>query len=69
MPALNFTFLDNNIVVAIICGFFVYVRTINYYKVIPRDNILSALYVTLWTYISLTRLVYSSRVDYIKYYR
>ena len=42
----------NIILVSIITCFFIYNRTLDYYKVIPRKNIHVALLVGIWTYIS-----------------
>ena len=42
----------NIILVSIITCFFIYNRTLDYYKVIPRKNIPVALLVGIWTYIS-----------------
>jgi len=59
MAILIFIFLDNNkmdkniLAVSIICGIFIYYRTIDYYKVLPRENIFVSLMIILWTYISL----------------
>ena len=41
------------ILICIIIGFFIYNRTLDYYKVIPRKNILVAILIGLWSYISL----------------
>ena len=59
MAILIFIFLDNNkmdkniLAVSIICGIFIYYRTIDYYKVLPRENIFVSLMIILWTYVSL----------------
>tara|TARA_Y100000589_G_C27121049_1_gene616478 strand:- start:232 stop:435 length:204 start_codon:yes stop_codon:yes gene_type:complete len=46
--------MDKNILaVSIICGIFIYYRTIDYYKVLPRENIFVSLMIILWIYISL----------------
>ena len=42
----------NIILVSIITCFFIYNRKLNYYKVIPRENILVAIIIGIWTYIS-----------------
>jgi hypothetical protein len=40
------------LIVSIITSIFIYNRKLDYYKVIPRNNILVALLIGLWTYIS-----------------
>lgn len=42
----------NIILVSIITCFFIYNRKLNYYKVIPRENILVAIIIGIWTYVS-----------------
>ena len=44
--------MNNLIIVSILTGIFIYNRKIDYYKVIPRENILVAIIISLWTYIS-----------------
>jgi len=44
--------MDNNIIVAILSGIFIYNRKIDYYKIMPRKNIIAAIFVAVWTYIS-----------------
>jgi hypothetical protein len=38
--------------VSIITGVFIYFRQLDYYKVIPRENITVSLLIVIWTYIS-----------------
>ena len=44
--------MNNIIMVSILTGIFIYNRKIDYYKVIPRENIIAAIIISLWTYIS-----------------
>tara|TARA_B100000123_G_C25671204_1_gene402130 strand:- start:81 stop:320 length:240 start_codon:yes stop_codon:yes gene_type:complete len=39
------------LIISLITGLFIYFRTIDYYKSIPRKNIYSVLGVGLWTYL------------------
>ena len=41
------------ILVCIIIGFFIYFRKLDYYEVIPRENLLAAVLISIWSYISL----------------
>ncbi len=41
------------ILVSIIAGFFIYFRDLDYYKSIPRHNLLAAMVVVLWSYLTL----------------
>ena len=41
------------LLISLIVSLFIYNRTVDYYKVLPRHNILVALIVGLWTFISL----------------
>ena len=41
------------ILICIIISFFIYNRTLNYYKVIPRKSILTSIMISLWSYISI----------------
>lgn len=45
--------MNNIIIVSILTGIFIYNRKLDYYKVIPRENIIAAIIISLWTYISL----------------
>lgn len=64
MATLNFTFLGkflskhSILIVSILCGIFIYNRTLDYYKVIPRHNLLSAFFIIIWTFISLKYCVW-----------
>ena len=40
------------ILVSLITSIFIYYRKLDYYKVIPRENILVSLAIGLWTYVS-----------------
>ena len=40
------------IIVSIITGIFIYNRKLDYYKVIPRENIKASVLIMIWTYIS-----------------
>ena len=40
-------------IISIITGLFIYYRRLDYYKVIPRKNIMASLLIMLWTYIVL----------------
>ncbi len=42
----------NILIVSIITSIFIYNRKLDYYKVIPRKNVLVALCIGLWTYIA-----------------
>jgi hypothetical protein len=44
--------INNIIIVSILTGIFIYNRKLDYYKVIPRENIVAAIIISLWTYIS-----------------
>ena len=45
---------DNQIIlICIIIGYFIYNRKLDYYKVIPRKNILASIMIALWSYIAL----------------
>ena len=44
--------MNNIIIVSILTGIFIYNRKLDYYKVIPRENIIAAGIISLWTYIS-----------------
>ena len=52
-------FLDNlymnkkYLIVAVLVSLFIYFRKIDYYKLMPRKNIITALLIGLWTYLSL----------------
>lgn len=39
------------IIISLIVSLFIYNRTVDYYKVLPRHNLLVALIVALWTFI------------------
>ncbi len=41
------------LLVSILIGFFIFFREIDYYKLIPRNNILAAIIISVWSYISL----------------
>jgi len=41
------------LIVAVLVSLFIYFRKIDYYKLIPRKNLLTALLIGLWTYLSL----------------
>ena len=40
------------VIICIIVSIFIYNRTLDYYKVLPRNNIFAAIGVGFWTYIS-----------------
>ncbi len=40
------------LLISLIVSLFIYNRTVDYYKVLPRHNILVALIVGLWTFVS-----------------
>ena len=40
------------ILISLIVTLFIYNRTVDYYKVIPRHNVLAALIIGLWTFVS-----------------
>ncbi len=40
------------VLVSLITGIFIYFRRLDYYKVIPRENITASLLIVIWTYIS-----------------
>ena len=44
--------MDNTIIVAVLTGIFIYNRKIDYYKIMPRKNIIAAILVAVWTYIT-----------------
>ena len=44
--------MNNIMIVSILTGIFIYNRKLDYYKVIPRENIIAAIIISLWTYIS-----------------
>lgn len=44
--------MDNILIVAVLCGIFIYNRKIDYYKIMPRKNIIPAIMVAVWTYIT-----------------
>lgn len=39
------------IIISLIVSLFIYNRTVDYYKVLPRKNLLVAIIVALWTFI------------------
>ena len=41
------------LIVAVLVSLFIYFRKIDYYKLIPRKNLLTALLIGVWTYLSL----------------
>ena len=41
------------IFVSIIAGIFIYYRTLDYYKAIPRHNLVASIVVILWSYATL----------------
>lgn len=41
------------IIICIIIGVFIYNRKLDYYKVIPRNDIFTSVMIALWSYISL----------------
>ena len=41
------------LLIALIVSIFIYNRSLDYYKVIPRNNLLAAFLIGLWTYIAL----------------
>lgn len=41
------------LIVAVLVSLFIYFRKIDYYKLMPRKNIITALLIGLWTYLSL----------------
>ena len=41
------------IIICIIIGIFIYNRKLDYYKVIPRNDIFTSVMIALWSYISL----------------
>ena len=44
--------VDKILIVSIIVSIFIYNRTLDYYKVLPRKNILAAAGVGVWTYVA-----------------
>lgn len=40
------------LIISLIVSLFIYNRTVDYYKVIPRHNVVAALLVGLWTFVS-----------------
>ena len=40
------------LLISLIVSLFIYNRTVDYYKVIPRHNVLAALIFGLWTFVS-----------------
>ena len=44
--------MDKIIIVSIIVSIFIYNRTLDYYKVLPRNNVFAAAFVGLWTYVA-----------------
>ena len=44
--------MDKIIIVSIIVSIYIYNRTLDYYKVLPRKNYLAAAFVGLWTYVA-----------------
>ena len=44
--------MDKIIIVSIIVSIFIYNRTLDYYKVLPRKNYFAAAFVGLWTYVA-----------------
>ncbi len=44
---------NNKVIIAVICcGFWIYFRTSDCYKFIPRKNIFSVVFVMLWSYLN-----------------
>jgi hypothetical protein len=41
------------LIVSILAGFFIYFRTLDYYKSIPRQNVLASIMVVVWTFLTL----------------
>lgn len=41
------------LLVSILVGIFIYFRKIDYYELIPRNNIFTALIISIWSYVSL----------------
>jgi hypothetical protein len=49
----NYLTYQNKVVIAIICsGFWIYFRTSDCYKMIPRGNIFPVIFVMIWTYLN-----------------
>jgi hypothetical protein len=41
------------LVVSIIAGIFIYFRTLDYYRTIPRHSVIVSLIIVLWSYVTL----------------
>ena len=44
-----------DILIPLITGFFIYFRKLDYYKSIPRENILASALISLWTWLVITK--------------
>lgn len=42
--------MNKALVIALITGLFIYYRTLDYYKTLPRKNLVVALLIVVWTY-------------------
>ncbi len=41
------------LIISIIAGIFIYNRTLDYYKVLPRKNMLASFFIVVWSYLTL----------------
>jgi hypothetical protein len=55
---LNYVWSVRLILVSIIAGVFIYFRDLDYYKSIPRHNLLAAMVIVLWSYLTLKEPIF-----------
>jgi hypothetical protein len=49
----NYLTYDNKVIIAIVCsGFWIYYRTDDCYKMIPREHFIPVMFVMTWTYLN-----------------
>jgi hypothetical protein len=46
------------LIISIIAGIFIYNRTLDYYKVIPRKNIYVSISIVIWSYLTLIEPIF-----------
>tara|TARA_B100000424_G_C22897954_1_gene477614 strand:- start:789 stop:995 length:207 start_codon:yes stop_codon:yes gene_type:complete len=46
------------LIISIIAGIFIYNRTLDYYKVLPRKNIYVSISIVIWSYLTLKEPIF-----------
>lgn len=46
------------LIISIIAGIFIYNRTLDYYKVLPRKNIYISISIVIWSYLTLIEPIF-----------